>query len=89
MEYDELNFKYAPPSYDRFVPINNIQSITFVAIAYRGRSQKIDGERAGECILVFYLFSGDRLESTRLFKKNDYCKNKRKELMTLFKVQNQ
>ena len=71
-----LKLLYAAPKNDSFVLINDIQAITF----------GIKGRSGGKCYLVIKTQAGEKYQSTILSNEVEYCKAKRKALMSAFNL---
>ncbi len=71
-----LTLKYASPSNNKLITINEIESVTF--------GSKSRGFPA--CFIVFHLKTGDDYQSTFLDSDISYCKTKRNEINALLNI---
>ncbi|WP_166420071.1 hypothetical protein [Pseudoalteromonas sp. Z1A8] len=73
---DKLNLSYISPHKDKSILITEIKSMSF------GSSN-----RSGSgCFVSIKLFNGDSYKSSAIQEGTDYCKQKRKELMSVLNI---
>lgn len=65
-----------PPATDKLILITDIQSVAFGSANRNGSS----------CFVSLKVLSGDLFKSTAIPQRTDYCKNKRKELVSVLGV---